>query len=132
MPLPYESRLTPLARELRKKMTDAERKLWYRLNRKQVLGAPFYRQKPIGVYIVDFYCPSAKLVVEVDGGHHFYGPGKQRDDERDSMLTGMGLKVLRVSDRDVLTNLDGVVEFIWDEVRKGKAKSPLPPFSKGG
>ena len=69
--LKYRNNLKPLARQLRLNMTDAEQKLWFQLRRKQILDIVFYRQKPIGNYIVDFYAPSQKLVVEVDGapGH---------------------------------------------------------------
>ena len=55
---------------LRASLTDAERRLWNRLRRKQILGVQFYRQEPIGNYIVDFYAPATRLVVEVDGAHH--------------------------------------------------------------
>lgn len=116
----YESHLKPLSRKLRKEMTDAERLLWYKLNRKQVLGVSFNRQKPLGNYIVDFYCASARLVIEVDGGQHFEEDGRQKDEERDTFLRSLGLEVLRVSDRAVLTNLGGVMAFIWDKVEKRK------------
>jgi very-short-patch-repair endonuclease len=69
--LQYNARLKTIARSLRANPTDAELRLWYRLRRKQILGVQFYRQKTIGNYIVDFYAPAAKLVVEVDGAHHF-------------------------------------------------------------
>ncbi|MGC8493250.1 MAG: endonuclease domain-containing protein [Syntrophobacteraceae bacterium] len=77
--LAYKSTLKPLARELRKTMTDAEQALWFRVRRKQLNGRIFYRQKSIGSYIVDFYCPSAKLVVELDGGQHYTSEGKEKD-----------------------------------------------------
>jgi very-short-patch-repair endonuclease len=63
-------------------------------------------------YIVDFYRPRAKLVIEVDGGHHYYGNTRNDDIKRDEYLGSIGLKVLRFSDRDVLTNIDGVLENI--------------------
>jgi very-short-patch-repair endonuclease len=110
-----------LARKLRKEMTDAERVLWHRLNRRQVLGVSINRQKPLGKYIVDFYCASAHLVVEVDGGQHFEADGKREDELRDAFLRSLGLEVLRVSDREVLTNLEGVMSLIWDKVQKRKA-----------
>ena len=67
--LPYNRRLKTKARSLRTNPTDAELQLWYRL-RKQILGVQFYRQKPIGNYIADFYPPAVKLVVELDGAQH--------------------------------------------------------------
>ncbi len=69
--LKYNPRLKTTARSLRAGLTDAEQRLWGRLRRKQISGVQFYRQKPIGNYIVDFYTPAARLVVEVDGSHHF-------------------------------------------------------------
>lgn len=66
--LPYSKNLKEPSRTLRKEMTDAEQALWSRLRGKQILGVQFYRQKPIGPYIVDFYAPAAKLIIEVDGG----------------------------------------------------------------
>ena len=67
--LSYDHRLKFRARALRTNPTDAELHLWHRLRRKQILAVQFYRQKAIGIYIVDFYAPAAKLVIEVDGGH---------------------------------------------------------------
>ena len=66
--LAYKAQLKPLARRLRAATTDAEHRLWFRLRRKQLLGVQFYRQKPIGKYIVDFYAPAVALVIEMDGG----------------------------------------------------------------
>jgi very-short-patch-repair endonuclease len=65
--LPYNRRLKTQARSLRTNPTDAELHRWYRLRRKQIFGVQFYRQKPVGNYIADFYAPAAKLVVEPDG-----------------------------------------------------------------
>ncbi|MEI6587613.1 MAG: DUF559 domain-containing protein, partial [Candidatus Moraniibacteriota bacterium] len=61
------------ARKLRNSVTEAEHKLWQYLKKKQVKNLQFYRQRPLGKFIVDFYCPAAKLVIEVDGGHHYDG-----------------------------------------------------------
>jgi len=90
-------------------MTDAERLLWSRVRRKQLNDRQFYRQKTIGNYIVDFYCPSAKLVVEVDGGQHYTEDGKAKDKKRSQYLQDLGFTVLRFSNIDVLKNIDGVV-----------------------
>ena len=94
-------------------MTDAEILLWSRIKGKQLKGIQFYRQKIIGRYIVDFYCAAAKLVIEVDGGQHYTKDGRKRDAIRDTYMNSLGLKVLRFSDTDVLTNIDGVVEHIF-------------------
>ncbi len=114
MPLPYNKGLKSLARELRKNMTDAERFLWQKVRKKQLKGYPFYRQKIIGDFIVDFYCPAAKLAIELDGGQHFTEGGSVRDKRRDRYLEGLGLKVLRFSDRDVFNETEGVLERILE------------------
>ena len=104
------------ARELRTNMTDAERLLWSRVRCKQLKGFQFYRQKVIGKYIVDFYCYKAKMVVEVDGGQHYEIEGMKKDRIRDGYLRKLGLCVLRFSDREVLKNIDGVVEAIVEKL----------------
>jgi len=107
-------------------MTDAERLLWAKIRRKQLKGYQFYRQKPIGDYIVDFFCPRAKLVIEVDGGQHFSGETTENDKIRDEYLRSLGLRVLRFTNTDVLTHIEGVVEGIIEKI-------PLsPPLRKGG
>jgi len=111
--LHYRTDLKEKARSLRKNMTDAENLLWLRLKGKQIKGQLFYRQKPIGEYIVDFYSPSVSLVIEVDGGQHFHDTGAEKDRERDAFLSRRGLRVLRYSNHDVLTNSEGVVEDVW-------------------
>lgn len=84
--------------------TDAELRLWVRLRRKQLDGFRFRRQQPIGRYVVDFFCPEAKLIVEVDGGQH-------ADDtsERTRWLIDHGYRVIRFWNNDVLANTDGVL-----------------------
>jgi len=75
-------------------------------------GFQFNSQKPIGKYIVDFYCRKAKLVIEIDGGQHYQKDGREKDIERDAYMSQLGLRVLRFSDMDVLVNIDGVFEAI--------------------
>jgi very-short-patch-repair endonuclease len=111
--LSYDKQLKALSQHLRKNMTDAEKLLWLKLRRKQLKGHPFYRQKIIGKYIVDFYSPKANLVIELDGGQHYSEAGKARDRTRDDVLSEMGIQVLRYSDRDVFENIGGVMEEIW-------------------
>jgi very-short-patch-repair endonuclease len=106
-------------------MTDAEQKLWIRLRRKQINGWQFYRQKPIGSYIVDFYCPTAKLVIEVDGSQHLDPPHQSDDQRRDTYLANLGLRVLRFDNRQVLLETESVVEAI-------AGIPPVPPLIKGG
>ena len=112
--LPYEKHLKKYARQLRENTTDAEKALWSKIRAKQMKGAQFYRQKPIGNYIVDFYCPKGKLVIELDGGQHYSEEGKAKDILRDETLEGLGLKVIRFSDIEVFKNMQGVIERIWE------------------
>lgn len=114
--LPYNKTLVEYSRELRINITDAENFLWSKLRRKQLNSHQFYRQKIIGDYIVDFYCPKAKLVIELDGGQHYMSNIKKKDKIRDDYLESLGLKVLRFSDREVFKNLNGVLEKIWENL----------------
>ena len=103
-------KLTPYAQKLRKEMTKEERHLWYDFLKQ--LPETFNRQKVIGRYIVDFYCASARIVIEIDGSQHYEQHGISADQERDRALTSLGLKVLRYSNRDVNQNFSGVCEDI--------------------
>ena len=114
--LPYNKGLKKYSRQLRKNMTDTEKKMWMSIRGKQLKSRQFYRQKIIGDYIVDFYCPKVKLVIELDGGQHYINKGKQMDRERDRYLRGLGLEVLRFSDRDFLKNQSGVLKEIWERL----------------
>ena len=110
-------------------MTIAERNLWARIRMGQ-LGKVFYRQKPIGEYIVDFYCPRAKLAIEVDGSWHLTGSRVEYDSIRDEFLNALGLRVLRFKNDDVLRRMDKVIETIAEHMRKDQI--PLnPPLRKG-
>jgi very-short-patch-repair endonuclease len=97
-------------------MTDSELKLWSRIRRRQMLGLQFYRQRPIGNYTVDFYCPKAQLVLEVDDLKHAHGLMVQKDNYRDRYLKQQGIKVLRFDDLQVLRQLDAVVEKVYQTV----------------
>ena len=114
--LKYNPKLKANARQLRQNLTDSERTLWRRLRGKQLAGVQFYQQKPIGNYIVDFYAPKAKLVIEIDGSQHFEAPHVERDRERDEFLRRLGLMVLRLNSRQALKEIDSVVEFIYQKV----------------
>jgi very-short-patch-repair endonuclease len=106
--LPYHRKLIPLAKELRKNLTPAEKKLWQELLRK--FPVRVLRQRPIDNFIVDFYCAALKLVIEVDGESHFTETGKQYDAERTKILEGYGLKVIRFTNVEVLQNFEGVCQ----------------------
>ncbi len=97
-------------------MTDVERLLWSKVRKKQLKGYQFYRQRIAGNYIVDFYCPKAKLIVEVDGGQHYNNKEIKKDKIRDDYMRKQGLKVLRFSDREILENLNGVIERIYGDL----------------
>jgi len=97
-------------------MTDAEQRLWFCVRRNQICCVQFYRQVPLGQYIVDFYAPAAKLVIELDGGQHFTVEGRRSDAMRDAVLIQMGLRVLRFDDREVLLETAAVVDAIWKVV----------------
>ena len=127
--LRYNPRLKGRARSLRANLTDAEQRLWERLRRKQILGVQFYRQKPIGNYIADFYAPAVQLVVEVDGSQHFERAQAEHDRLRTEYLKQMGLRLLRYTDRQVLLELDPVLEQVFRAVEE---KIPLNlPLPKG-
>ena len=119
--------ITPVAKILRKRLTDTERLLWRHLRAKQIGGLKFRRQDPIGKYIMDFVCHEKRIVIEVDGGQHSID--KDRDNERDGWLKEQGYKVLRFWNNEVLTNIDGVLEVI-----RGSCLNhpPLTPPIKGG
>jgi very-short-patch-repair endonuclease len=98
------------ARHLRKSSSDAERRFWFHVRDRRLAGYKFRRQLPVGPYVVDFFCESASLIVELDGGQH----ASQRlyDEERERYLREQGYEVLRFWDNDVLTNTDGVLSAV--------------------
>ena len=105
-----------MARDLRKNLTNAERRLWSRIRGKQLKKFQFYRQKNIGDYIVDFYCPAAKLIIEIDGGQHYSKENILKDEARDKFLNALGFRVLRFSNSDVFNNIEGVVKEIYNHL----------------
>jgi very-short-patch-repair endonuclease len=128
--LPYSRNLKEPSRVLRREMTDAERALWLHLRGRQILGIQFYRQRPIGPFIVDFYAPGAKLVIEADGSQHLEEEHAKRDAARDEFLNDLGLMVLRFDNLRVLTETDAVVEEIFKVCNERQI--PLnPPLPKG-
>lgn len=107
--LPYDKRLTALARENRRNPTPAETLLWQKVLRgKQFEHCKFLRQKPIGDYIVDFYCAELGLVIEIDGDSH--ANQIEYDAQRTRFLNGLGLQVVRYFNRDVLHELPGLYD----------------------
>ena len=110
MNIPKDYKQLENARRLRREMTPHERKLWYLFLRKYPVK--IYKQRIIGSYIVDFYCASAKLIIELDGSQHYEPTGIEGDAKRTEYLESLGLKVLRISNRDVDRNFEGVCEYI--------------------
>lgn len=110
MSLAYNKKNIPLAKKLRKNATPQENHLWYDFLSKYEIR--FQRQKSIGNFIADFYCHSARLVVEIDGSQHYTESGIEKDTFRTEVLTELGLKVIRFSNRQINTNFRGVCEYI--------------------
>ena len=98
------------AKKLRREMTDAERKLWLRLNLRRLGGVKFRKQVPVAPYIADFACLERRLIIELDGGQH--DENKAKDEIRTRYLEAKGYRVLRFWNTDVMRNIDGVVEAI--------------------
>jgi very-short-patch-repair endonuclease len=119
----------PRARFLRRNKTEAERKLWASLRRRQVEGFRFRQQHPLGPFVVDSICLSAKLIVEIDGGGHEMR--RREDDERSLWLESRDYCVLRFWNRDVLQNTPGVVGEILDALRRREHPPPRPPPQGG-
>lgn len=112
----HDPRLTEAARKLRSDMTKEERRLWYDFLRGY---APrFLRQKVIDGYIADFYCRSARLVVELDGSQHYQDAGRQYDAARTEVLEQRGLFVLRIPNNAVNQNFEGVCAYIDRHVKE--------------
>ncbi|MBV9840681.1 MAG: endonuclease domain-containing protein [Sphingomonadaceae bacterium] len=106
--------MTPIARTLRRDATAVEAFLWQRLRNRQIEGAKFVRQFPIGPYVVDFACRAARLVIELDGGQHIMSTA---DDARTEFIEAGGLTVVRFWNNDVTENLEAVLEVIAAQVR---------------
>ena len=123
--IPYNSELKPLAKNLRRNMTLSEVLLWNELRRKQMLGFDFDRQRPIGNYIVDFYCKELMLAIEIDGDTHTYR--YDYDEERQNSLEKLGIHFLRFDDLEVKKNMNNVLRVIEDWITKNK---PTPSPSK--
>jgi very-short-patch-repair endonuclease len=117
-------------------MTDAERKLWWRL-RSDFPDLHFRRQAPVGPYFADFACHKSRIVVEVDGGQHMHADHAEKDSARNAYLAKQGYRVLRFWNNDVLKNIDGVLTTIHDELMRGSQSQdaphprPLPTASRG-
>ena len=113
-----------LRRNLRKNQTDAEKKIWSKLRKKQIQDLKFYRQFGIGKYIVDFYCPEKKLTIEIDGSQHTENIDKEKTD----YLKQNGILILRFWNNEVFENLEGIMDKIIDAINR--SNSSQPPLAK--
>jgi len=131
MKIYYNPKRKALSRELRKKSTLSEVLLWKIVKGKKIKGYQFMRQKPIGDYIVDFFCSKLKLVIEIDGISH--NDKSESDQIRQQKLESMGLSVLRFYEWDVKKDIHAVVAAVevWIEKFEKKTQPPVSPFSKG-
>ena len=113
--IPKNKNLLGNARNLRREMTPQERKLWYLFLQKYPVK--IYKQRIIGPYIVDFYCASAKLVIEIDGSQHYDEEGMRYDEKRTAYLRGLGLQVMRYSNADINVRFSQVCESIHMKIQ---------------
>ena len=121
----YNPILKERARRLRNNSTLSEVLLWQNLKKKQFTGYDFHRQKPIDEYIVDFFCPSANLIIEIDGESHIEKP--EKDERRQARLQSLGFHFLRFGDHDIKQNIEGVLITIEGWIGQfEKAKRPKP------
>jgi very-short-patch-repair endonuclease len=107
--------LKALRKKLRNNLTPAEAKLWTLLQKRQVEGRKFRRQHSIGKFILDFYCPSEKLTIELDGAGHLNANQNNYDFERTEFLNEIGVKVLRFENKDVFQQTERVLQSIRSE-----------------
>ena len=121
MTLPKNDALLPLARQLRREMTPHERKLWFLFLR--TCPVKFYRQRIIGSYIADFYCASAKLVIELDGSQHYEDAAMADDAARTAALEALGLSVLRFTTSEIDREFRAVCERIDQVVKERTEKA---------
>ena len=118
-------------RNLRKNQTDAEKKLWSILQNRQLSGVKFRRQFSIGRYILDFYSHEYRFGIEADGGQHYEDKNRQRDELRTRELNKLGVEIVRFSDWEILTNIEGVYEIIKKTIEKKGNPPHLNPLPVG-
>jgi very-short-patch-repair endonuclease len=115
------------ARELRANATECEQKLWALLRAKQFAGLRFRRQQPLGLYIADFYCSAARLVIELDGSQHGTDESLNSDAARTAWLVERGYRVLRFSNEEFLKQRDAVIDAISRSIVETGIPLPEPP-----
>ncbi len=122
LPAGFLAKLNARAADMRAYPTEPEKRLWCALSNGQLEGYKFRRQAVIGAYIADFLCPKKALIVEVDGDTH----DQDHDQQRDQALAGHGFQVLRVTNPDVMRNLDGVLQHILAALHSAPERWPRP------
>lgn len=122
----YNSNLKEQSRELRKNMTEQEKRLWFCFLKEYPIR--IYRQRVIGCYIADFYCSKAKVVIEIDGSQHYTDEGMNYDENRTNAINDFGVEVIRFSNYDVNTNFEGVCMEI-DKVISTKMGMDMQAFN---
>jgi very-short-patch-repair endonuclease len=118
---------TPLRRELRNEMPKAERLLWSHIRSKKLLGYKFGRQYSVGPYVLDFYCPAAKLAIELDGNSHYIGDAIEYDRQRQAYIEEFGIRVLRFMNSAIFEQRDGVLLKIQQVLMERTLAPPHPP-----
>jgi len=127
MKIYYNPKLTEFARKLRNNSTKAEIRLWQHLNRDQLRGYDFHRQKPIDNFIADFFCNKLKLAIEVDGFSHQLDEVIIKDEKKEKRLNELGIHVLRFSNEEVMNDIENVIRVIesyMDKIELGHPPSP--------
>ena len=133
----YPRHIINVARWLRRRPTESESVLWYRLRNRNLNGLKFVRQYPISRYIADFYCHELNLIIEVEGSIHDSAGQTKYDDIRFEELVGQGFKVLRIRNEQVLNDVQSVLELIEKTIPHKKphpwsCNDPLPsPLGRG-
>ena len=112
-------------RRLRRQPTDAERRLWNALRARRFAGK-FRRQHSLGPYVLDLYCADARLAIEADGGGHYSENGQAADASRDAFLASQGVRVLRFTDRQIMTETAMVLEDVWEAIQGARGRAPSP------
>ncbi len=133
--IPYNPALKKLARKLRNNATKAERVLWHSLSGKQCFGYDFHRQKPLGNYIVDFFCQELMLAIEVDGVSHNQKSVQEKDREKEEFLNSIGITVLRFQDSEIYPEnrdaLRAIEEYVLESEKLKRTDTPPTPSQEG-